>query len=75
MPTIIPECTSCKNFFSKESITLCCNAFPNGIPSDFFWGKVNVRTLKECNNNYKFENSNEWQNTLEVLNQECFYYT
>ena len=56
---IIPDCTSCKNFSGRENNYLCCNAFPNGIPNDFFWGNVNVRTLKECNNNYKFEDSNE----------------
>ncbi len=59
MPMIIPDCTSCKNFLGRENNDLCCNAFPNGIPNDFFWGNVNVRTLKECNNNYKFEDSNE----------------
>lgn len=60
MPVIIPDCTSCKNLYSeKKDEKFCCAAFPNGIPNDYFWGKINVRDLVECSNNAKFEESTD----------------
>lgn len=60
MPVIIPDCTSCKNINNKnQDGKYCCAAFPNGIPDDYFWAKINVRQLKECSNNVKFEKAND----------------
>lgn len=56
MPVVIPDCTSCKHLSDKKNNgTFCCLAFPNGIPKEYFWGKVDVRKLSECANKIKFE--------------------
>lgn len=35
----------------------CCDAFPDGIPLDFKFGKV--KEMKECNNGIGFEKKEE----------------
>lgn len=57
MSVIIPDCTSCKHidFKKKKNGQLCCTAFPDGIPKEYFWGKINVKELSECANNVCFE--------------------
>lgn len=56
MPVIIPDCTSCKNIFDeKKNGIFCCSAFPSGIPNNFFWGKVDVKKLDECNDGFGYK--------------------
>ncbi len=56
MSVIIPDCTSCKHLYSEQKDGMFyCDAFPEGIPKEYFWGKVQVRELSECSNNVKFE--------------------
>ena len=51
---VIPDCPCCRYFFENEKDNKC-SAFPDGIPDNYFWGKIYVRDLKECNNGYKYE--------------------
>ncbi len=56
MSVIIPDCTSCKHLRDeKVNNVFCCSAFPNGIPKEYFWGSIDVRSLSKCNNSIKFE--------------------
>lgn len=56
MPVVIPDCTSCKHLLDKmDNGTFYCSAFPDGIPKEYFWGKVDVQKLPECANKIKFE--------------------
>lgn len=50
-----PLCIDCKNylFTNKESNNHICKAFPNGIPDELFWNKVDDQL--ECALNIKFE--------------------
>lgn len=63
MSVIIPDCTSCKNFIDKKTAngSFCCLAFPEGIPNEYFWCKIDVRTLSECANGKHFEDEQERQ--------------
>lgn len=52
---IISDCTDCKNMGDrKEGVGIVCRAFPEGIPSEWFW-KGNPKEVKECNNGIGFE--------------------
>lgn len=57
MSVIIPDCPCCKNCNDREdkSKPLTCKAFPDGIPSDYLWCKIDVKKIKECARGYKFE--------------------
>ena len=56
MSVIVPDCTSCKHLYDNGEIGyFCCEAFPDGIPEDYFWGKVDVRQQDECANKIRFE--------------------
>ena len=57
MSVIIADCPCCQNCYDRDDINepLCCNAFPGGIPNDYLWGPIDVKSLKECNNGYKYE--------------------
>lgn len=56
MSVIIPDCTSCKNIVDEKiNGKFCCSAFQNGIPDDFFWGKVDVKKINVCNNGFGYE--------------------
>lgn len=56
MPVIIPDCTSCKNFIDHNDISgYHCKAFPEGIPKEYFWGKIDVKKIQICANGFKFE--------------------
>lgn len=56
MSVIIPDCTSCKHLFNeKKNGKFCCEAFKEGIPDDFFWGKIDVKKISECNDKIKFD--------------------
>jgi hypothetical protein len=50
-----PCCKNCKDELQSDDKPLSCCAFPDGIPYDFMWGKINVRELEECNNGFKCE--------------------
>lgn len=50
----INDCSTCKHSRPLIDNWLdCCDAFPDGIPTDFDYGKV--KTLKECNNGIGYE--------------------
>lgn len=52
----VPDCPFCKHCYDNNiSQSLCCSAFPDGIPKDYLFGPVQVKHLKECNNGYKYE--------------------
>ena len=55
MPCIISSCPICINFLRPKEDSNICKAFPDGIPDDYFWGKVDVEELVECKNGFKFE--------------------
>lgn len=59
MPCIIPICTSCKHFITNDNGVFKCDAFPNGIPDDYFWCVKNIEEILECNNGIKFEDVDE----------------
>lgn len=53
---VIPDCTSCRHLTDKkENGQFCCEAFPQGIPKDYFWGGIDVRKIPQCANDIKFE--------------------
>ncbi len=55
MPVIIPDCTSCKNFIDyNDASGYRCNAFPEGIPEEYFWGKIDVKEIQTCANGFNF---------------------
>lgn len=54
IPIYIPACIFCKHMYRGEK-TLCCNAYPGGIPDDIRTEQVDPRELLECGNGYKFE--------------------
>lgn len=50
------SCSYCKNLLPlKNGWEICCNAFPDGVPSDYCFERIDVTKLKECANGYKFE--------------------
>lgn len=59
----VPDCPCCKHCYSSNQV-LCCSAFPNGIPKDYLFGSIQVKSLKECNNGYKYEEIKESENAL-----------
>ena len=49
-------CEHCIHYKGKINSWNCgCDAFPDGFSRDFNIFKIDVRTLKECANGYKFE--------------------
>ena len=52
---IISFCARCKHFGETEKRT--CPAFPEGIPPEYVWGDVDVKTLSECANGVKYESA------------------
>ena len=61
--TIIPDCPSCKHFIKiNDEGRFFCEAFPNGIPKEYVWGKTSVIHLKECANNIRFEDIEQFLN-------------
>ena len=56
---VIPDCPSCIYFHNcaDKSIPICCDAYPSGIPNDYLYGPVQVKSLKECNNGLKYTES------------------
>lgn len=61
MSVIIPDCPCCKYFVDNKDISkpLTCKAFPNGIPEEYLWGKIDVKCISECCNGYKYETKSE----------------
>lgn len=51
----ISDCCECKHQRDEllDGWRPCCDAFPDGIPLDFKFGKA--KEMKECNNNIGFE--------------------
>jgi len=56
----LSDCDNCKNYtgLNPETKQMTCKAFPNGIPLDYVFSKVNVREIPECEKGYKFEDKN-----------------
>lgn len=59
MSVIFSDCIDCKNFIGNVNDVLICKAFPNGIPSDWFWNKCRSNRDKICSKEYKFVPLNE----------------
>ncbi len=53
----LPDCPCCKHFHENKdrNSLLCCNAFPEGIPTEYLFGPIQVRSIPECGNGYKYE--------------------
>lgn len=50
------DCTFCKNILpNKDGWRCCCKAFPDGIPHDILFNRVDKLELKECANGYKYD--------------------
>lgn len=57
---IFSQCLDCKNFIGKkDNNTFHCKAYPDEIPEDVFWNKINHEKNIEGDNGYKFESLNE----------------
>lgn len=61
IPVYIPPCIDCKNMYRGEK-TLCCNAYPDGIPYEIRTEKIDPRELSECGRGYKFEDNRKAPN-------------
>lgn len=59
MSVIFSDCIDCKNFIDDPDNKLKCKAFPEGIPSEWFWNKCRINRDKICNGEYKFVPLNE----------------
>jgi hypothetical protein len=56
---IFSQCIDCKNFIEKtEEGILICKAFPNGIPNDVFWNRIDHSENIDGDNVIKFEEIN-----------------
>lgn len=57
MSVPISDCPCCKHCVGSKdiSVPLTCGAFPDGIPFDYLFGKVDVKSLNECNNGIGYE--------------------
>lgn len=54
----VVDCGNCKHQSKLlDGWRPCCDAFPDGIPMDFDFGKV--KEIKECNNGIGFEPKNK----------------
>lgn len=55
-----PQCMDCKNYIGKnENEKLCCRAFPDGIPDDIFWNKIDHKENINGDRGIKFEKISE----------------
>lgn len=53
---IFSQCMECKNFIEKkDGGEFCCKAFPDGIPEDVFWNKIDHKNNIDGDKGYKFE--------------------
>lgn len=59
MPCVMIDCPSCKNFLGTRDAPQICKAFPKGIPDDLYFGKIDVKQLKECQHGYNFIDKHE----------------
>ena len=51
-----PRCIDCKKFIElNEEGKYTCKAFPDGIPDDVFWGKIDHTENIDGDNGIKFE--------------------
>lgn len=68
--TLFPSknsCTFCKNKLPKKDGWMpCCKAFPDELPDDYCFERIDVSKLEECANGYHFEPDIEAQ-------RECGY--
>lgn len=57
MSVVISDCPCCKHCYECTSVSepLKCAAFPDGIPNDYIWGPIDVKSLPECNNGFKYD--------------------
>ena len=55
MMCVFPQCTDCKHFIGKKGEIYVCKAFPDGIPLDVFWNKIDHITNIENDNGIHFE--------------------
>ena len=59
MSVIFSDCMDCKNYDFDSKKESKCKAFPDGIPSDWFWNKCRSNRDKICSKGYKFIPLNE----------------
>lgn len=54
---VIPDCPCCKHCQGdfKNDSPVRCAAFPEGIPTDYLFGPIQVKEISECNKGYKYE--------------------
>lgn len=55
MSCVFSDCIDCKYFNSENKKIETCEAFPNGIPKEWFWSKSESNRDVTCNNEIKFE--------------------
>ena len=58
MSCIIPPCAYCEHCYVKDG-NIVCSAFPEGIPKEYYWCKIDVEALDECANGYKFKDKHK----------------
>lgn len=50
------QCMDCKNYIGKnEKEKFYCHAFPDGIPEDVFWNKIDHKKNIDGDKGIKFE--------------------
>lgn len=54
----LSDCDKCKNCIGidPETKLVVCKAFQNGIPLEYYFGKIDIHSISECANGYKFDN-------------------
>lgn len=53
---IFSRCLDCQHFKGKdEEERFICEAFPNGIPEDVFWNKIDHTENTEGDNGIKYQ--------------------
>lgn len=56
MSCVISTCAGCKHItIDKNGEYGACAAFPEGIPDDYYWGRIDVLKIEKCNNNVGYE--------------------
>ncbi len=56
------SCNFCKNILpNKDGWIPCCKAYPDGLPDDFCYERIEVSELDECAPGFHFEPNVELQ--------------
>lgn len=49
------QCIDCKNYINNNEGIYKCRAFPEGIPNDIFWNKIDHNNNIDGDKGIKFE--------------------